>query len=92
MSEPYTPSNGTEAAIFWANWCERCAKDKSMSEGKDWDLCEPDEVCDILSNSFVKQVAEWIEDGDGPRCTAFIPIGGERCGKTVDMFAESKDE
>lgn len=95
----YKPSNGTEGACFYAGWCENCAKDKTMSEGKDFDECEENEICSIIADTLAYDVdepqypQEWRYDESGePCCTAFIPVGQnavERCDKTIDMFSEA---
>jgi hypothetical protein len=60
----YRPSNGSEGDCFRARYCDRCAKDA-------------DEDCEILSRSLCFDIGEadypteWIEDEQGPRCTAF---------------------
>lgn len=88
--ERYLPSCGTEGADFMCEWCSHCARDKPLSEGKDFDACAPNEVCDILARSFSGEVDEWIYGDDGvPKCTAFLPVGErpqERCTNTPDMF------
>lgn len=96
MAEKYRPSSGTEGDGFFATWCMKCARDKSMSEGKDYDLCAPEEICPIIDNTFAYEVddpkypVEWIHDETGPKCTAFIPaeqgMTPERCALTIDMF------
>lgn len=40
MSKPYRPSNGSEGADFFDTWCRRCARDKAMREGADFDECD----------------------------------------------------
>lgn len=88
--QPYLPSNGDEGEAFWSHWCNRCAKDKSMSEGKDVDDCEPHELCQILGDSFGGEVKEWVIGEDGqPKCTAFSPAGepvAARCEHTQELF------
>lgn len=100
MNEKYRPSSGTEGSAFFEAWCAHCARDKPMSEGKNFDECGPDEVCSIIGDTFAYEVddpkypVEWIVDADGPKCTAFVPACGgvprSRCEKTVDMFPEVK--
>lgn len=100
MAEKYRPSSGTEGMAFFSQWCERCARDKHMSEGKPFEECADDEVCSIIGDTFAYKVddpkypVEWIVDADGPKCTAFVPAGSDvprsRCEKTVDMFPEVK--
>lgn len=90
MTTPYLPSSGSEGEWFFGNWCQKCARDKAMSEGKNYDDCAPEETCQIIARSFVGQVDEWVEDDNGPRCTAFVPVGTAvpepRCTQTADMF------
>lgn len=100
MSEhrPYRPSNGTEGCCFYEAWCFHCSRDKPMSEGKDFDECGPDEVCQILADTAAYDVEDpeypkaWTFDAAGrPCCTAFLPIGEEpkhRCPLTADLFPE----
>ena len=94
-TEPYSPSNGTEGAVFMECFCFRCAKDnfnEDTGEGG----------CPILAASFSKAgVPEWVRDadsdvtligGNGARCTAFVPRSSQpeeptyRCPLTKDMF------
>ena len=93
----YRPSNGTEGMCFFEGWCERCARDKEMSEGKPFDECSDDEICSIIADSFAFDVtderypSEWIYDANGePCCTAFIPAGEAIPppvdDKTLDLF------
>ena len=64
-TEPYRPSNGIEGEIFIEDWCCRCSK---------YTLSSP---CPITSLTFMLDIdhpnypPEWVEDDDGPRCTAF---------------------
>lgn len=98
MSEKlYRPSNSTDGCAFYAKWCENCAKDKHMSEGKDYDECSDDEVCQIIADTLAypiqspKYPKAWTYDKDGhPCCTEFVEVGQKmphRCAKTEDMFA-----
>lgn len=94
--ELYRPSNGTEGDGFFSAWCMRCARDKTMSEGKNYDDCGPGEVCELIGNSMAfdvddpKYPQEWRYGANGPECTAFVPVGQdiprERCAHTIDMF------
>jgi hypothetical protein len=69
----YLPSNGTEGHCFFESWCCYCARDKAMREGADFDDCDDDEKCDIIANSFIGPVPEWIYGDDGvPKCTAYV--------------------
>jgi hypothetical protein len=95
--ERYMPSNGTEGYSFIEEWCSNCAKDKPMSEGKDFDDCTDDEVCQILGASFRNEAVEWRELEDG-RCVCldFVQAGTEvappRCEHTRDMFGDDPAE
>lgn len=90
----YRPSNGTEGIGFYEDWCFKCAKDAHMNSGKDWDLCQPNEICSIIGDTLAygiddpKYPKEWIRDQRGrPRCLAFEPVGKPyRCPRTIDMF------
>lgn len=57
----YRPSNGSEGEWFRSLWCDRCIKDQF------------DKPCSILSRSLTRPdyPTQWVEDDDGPRCTAF---------------------
>lgn len=65
QATPYRPSNGSEGEWFMSRWCERCVKDM------------PSKPCRIIGRTMALSVGEkgypreWIEDDDGPRCTAF---------------------
>lgn len=87
----YLPSNGTEGIIFMDGWCRKCARDKAMREGADFDECDDNELCPIIAAAFRGPVAEWVADENGPKCTAFVPAGDPvpppRCGRTADMFS-----
>lgn len=72
---PYVPSNSTEFCEFSDDWCRHCARDKAMREGDPIDECDDNERCEILTAAFFGQIKEWVEDADGPRCTAFVPAG-----------------
>lgn len=91
----YRPSNGTEGECFFEAWCRFCARDKAMSEGKNYDECDDNEVCQIIADTFAYDVddpkypKEWIVKSDGPTCTAFIQAGQPiplRDELTIDMF------
>ena len=97
---PYRPSNGTEGCLFYDDWCSRCARDKPMSEGKNFDDCGPDEVCQIVADTLAysiddpKYPKEWVYGAKGPMCSAFVPVGmlmPERCKHTADMFEEKRN-
>lgn len=98
MSKLYRPSNGTEGCCFYEAWCSNCHRDKPMSEGKDYDICDESEVCQIIADTMAydidhpKYPKEWIYDKDGnPCCTKFLHVNSEpereRCAFTKDMFA-----
>ncbi|WP_234085371.1 hypothetical protein [Azonexus sp. R2A61] len=95
--EKYRPSNGTESECFFAAWCRKCQRDKSMREGVDVDECDDNERCDLIARTFVFDVedaeypTEWQYGKDGqPCCTAFVPAGDPiptpRCTKTLELF------
>lgn len=79
----YRPSNGTEGEWFISEWCGNCQRDEHQD-------------CPIVAATFCYEVddpqypAEWIEDDNGPQCTAFIeagqPLPTPRCASTSDMF------
>lgn len=88
--KPYRPSNGTEGDIFMGQFCFRCA----LWNGQEDAQGEP---CEILGRTFWCNIGdkdyptEWVEDSNGPRCTAFTPEGEEpniRCKNTGDLFDE----
>jgi hypothetical protein len=88
--EQWMPSNGTEGGVFIETWCTRCARDKPMSEGKHFDDCGPDEVCEELAASFRGEAKHWrlLPSGDAV-CLLFHPAGTpiqERDTHTKDMF------
>lgn len=62
MTRPYRPSNGTEGELFCEEWCY---------------LCIHEVECEILTRTFIHDIndpeypKEWIQDDDGPQCTAF---------------------
>ena len=63
--QPYRPSNGSEEEWFMAGWCEKCVKDSESHS------------CPIIGRTMSLMEfepgypEEWVEDDDGPRCTAF---------------------
>lgn len=70
-----------------SHFCFQCARDTE------------DKPCEILGRSFAYGLyepgypKEWIEDDNGPRCTAFVQDGEEipyRCPHTMDMFDETR--
>jgi hypothetical protein len=70
--KPYRPSNGTEGEVFHEAFCYQC-----RYYG---DVIGKVPPCAIQDAALALQVddpgypAEWIEDEEGPRCTAFEPI------------------
>ena len=94
--ELYRPSSGSEGCWFYEKWCANCARDKSMNGTKEFDLCEPEEVCTIISQTLAYSVDEpeypkaWRDDKNGnPVCAEFIEAGQpipHRCENTPDMF------
>jgi hypothetical protein len=96
--QKYQPSNGTEGECFISNWCGNCARDKPMSEGKPFEECDDNELCDILSRSYHNindpdYPTEWQYGSDGqPRCHAFVEVGQPIPAKddhTSDMFSDT---
>ena len=87
----YRPSNGTEGECFINDFCGMCERDKDAEEG---------EGCPILAATMAYDVddpkypREWICTSNGPKCTAFIPLGDPvpppRCEATIDMFPGEK--
>jgi len=80
--EKYRPSNGTEGVIFFAAWCCKCQRDKSMREGEDFDECDDNELCPIIADTMTYDVEdekypnEWQYDKNGqPCCTAYVCFG-----------------
>jgi hypothetical protein len=76
MARKYRPSNGTEGAIFMSHWCDRCKRDEAFQR-------DPinNDSCPIVAATMAYDVGdqsypvEWVEDDDGPRCTAFEKKG-----------------
>lgn len=93
MIEKYRPANGTEGEIFISQFCCTCARSEHLQPGAAEDAPAG---CPILDLTFIHDVDdpkypdEWIEDDEGPRCTAYVPEGEPvttpRCTQTVDMF------
>lgn len=73
---PYRPSNGTEGEWFESRFCNLCDEEAPARVTDD-----PAHGCPILARAYIFAIgdkgypAEWIEDGQGPRCTAFRPEG-----------------
>lgn len=89
--EQYIPSNGSEGEMFIDDWCRRCARDRSLREGADFDECDDNELCEIVAASFRGEAVEWRELDDGTtKCIAFVPAGeripAPKCDRTQDLF------
>lgn len=92
----YRPSSGSEGAYFQEQFCCHCARDAAMNGSKVFDDCRDDDLCQIIADTYAYDIGEpqypreWIEDEEGPRCTAFVPfchdIPRPRCDKTLDLF------
>jgi hypothetical protein len=93
MTRAYRPSNSTEGDCFDARWCARCWRDAAHR-------AEPDaeDGCEIIANAMAYDIGdanyprEWIEDAQGPRCTAFAEDRIEHEGpiwdaRQMDMLA-----
>ena len=88
-TEKYRPSNGTEGEMFMEKWCWQCERERAYEE-------DDEPPCPILDASMAysiddpKYPEEWVQDNEGPRCTAFVPEGDPipkpRCEHTQDMF------
>lgn len=78
MQNPYRPANGTEGDEFISQWCDRCVRGKTG------------DPCAILGDTLFLDAddpdypREWIEDDDGPRCTAFAASQDETTGVIAD--------
>lgn len=92
----FRPSNGTQGDGFISGWCMKCARDKPLSEGKDYDECTDNEICKIVLMTQAYNIEdeeyprEWQYNEDGePICTAFIQAGYPiplKDDLTMDMF------
>ena len=78
MSEPYRPSNGSSGDWFESQFCNRCEKDRKYREYMEKNEVGPQpESCGILGAALTFETEheyypkEWIEDENGPKCTAF---------------------
>ena len=83
---PYRPANGFEGIEFAARFCARCACDAEDLEEEDG--------CPIAADSMAYSVGDdgypeqWVQDEQGPRCTAFVErVPGE---PRKDPFAVEK--
>lgn len=85
----WVPSNGSEGQDFVESWCMRCERDRAIREGVPANECADDELCRILTSSFIGKVVEWRELPDGSlTCIGFSePQGFARCEYTADLFA-----
>jgi hypothetical protein len=101
-AEKYRPSNGTDGASFFEEYCSNCARDKAMNGSKLEDDCDDNDLCQIIAATFRCEVTdpeyphEWCYGKDGfPCCTAFVPAGEPipepRCDHTPDMFAGTNE-
>lgn len=96
----YRPGSGTEGIGFYERWCFKCKRDAHMNSGKDWDQCEPHEICSIIGDTLAYEVddpkypKEWIYAQDGrPMCLAFESMDKpDRCEHTVDMFTGQRGD
>jgi len=93
--ELYRPSSGTEGEWFMREWCGHCERDKCQNGSKHPDDCTDDDLCQIIGRTLLLSVddpdypTEWIEDDDGPKCTAFVAKGGVipvNDTQTMDLF------
>lgn len=74
---PYRPSNGMEAALFMAAFCDRCERDAAYRRDPD-----RNDSCPIAAATMAFRVTdpgypgEWVRGSDGEgKCTAFSPVG-----------------
>ena len=85
MTRQYTPSNGTEGAIFEERWCSRCACDGMKDD--------PDDGvgCPILAAAYGgDRPSQWVQDvPDGPLCTSFREDVGQGL---IDPFQAARDQ
>lgn len=93
----FVPSNGTGGAIFHAEWCERCARDKVMNGEIHPDNAQQEDYCVHLNQSFERDgTPAWIFDEQGwPKCTEFVAAGEpipDRDDKAIDMFEATSQE
>ena len=66
VSCPYRPSNGTEGMAFEARFCQRCERDREWREFER-------NPCEVLGAALSDGAPEWLCDGQGAWCTAFVP-------------------
>lgn len=91
--EKYRPGNGTEGAVFFANWCCTCARDKAMRDGWEVEDCDDSERCDIIAKTMAYRIHEpqyppqWQFGKDGqPCCTAYVPAGAAIPGPSAEAL------
>lgn len=68
----------------------RCERDRAIREGVPLEECDDDELCRILTSSFIGKAVEWRELRDGSlTCVGFSEARGlaVRCEYTADLFA-----
>jgi hypothetical protein len=73
VSKRYRPSNGDEGMWFMDRFCDRCRRDDAFQRGKG-DSCPIAAATMIYEEDDPQYPKEWIEDDDGPRCTAYEPL------------------
>lgn len=79
----YRPSNGTEGCGFYEDWCTHCQHDKPMSEGKDFQICDAGDVCQIIADTLFYDVddpkypSEWTWQNGCPTCSKFLSVDDE---------------
>ena len=77
----YQPGSGSEGEGFYARFCNQCARDLPSNGTKDFDACEPHEICPIIALTLAWKITdpaypkEWRYVDDKPTCTAFMPMG-----------------
>ncbi len=72
--EPYRPSNASEGCDFEFTFCNRCQHEDATEGG---DGCEIQTRVYALGIHEKGYPTEWIEDANGPRCTAFEATQGD---------------
>jgi hypothetical protein len=74
LPQPYRPSNGDEGCWFQQKFCDRCEREREYRE-------KERSPCSILGLTMALDIddpdypKQWVEDENGPRCTAFRPEG-----------------
>lgn len=75
-SKPYRPSNGTEGEIFEAQFCSQCEHEAAWRrDDLKHDACKIHARVYAFGINDPQYPKEWIEDEDGPHCTAFLIEG-----------------